>query len=154
MTEAVKLNKYGPVVAEVVSQRSGETYQVRKHLLTNALSCQCAGWRFSKSDPRSCKHTRAYRMNGSSAEINIPSSLDLPTRSTPRPAVQPMPAAFEAIDRVCRAELSVWLSSKRIDELRAALKLALGPHVLPVEAPATVVAPAAQPGIRRIVLAD
>ena len=39
--------------------RPGHFYTVKRHHQTGALSCDCPGWIYSKSDPRTCPHVRA-----------------------------------------------------------------------------------------------
>lgn len=148
MTDAAKVSKYGPVVAEVVSQRTGETYQVRRQINSGQLSCNCKAWAFSKG-MKACKHTRAFTFDG-------PAWSDQPVARvpTPRPVAQPVPAAFLAIERTCHASLAEYVPTGVILDLTKALKLALGPHLALAEPPATAVAPAVLPGVRRIVLAD
>jgi hypothetical protein len=47
------------VLAEVQSKSTGDTYQIRRGG-DDVTYCNCKGWIFSKSVPKSCKHLRAY----------------------------------------------------------------------------------------------
>lgn len=66
MTEADKIERYGPVVARVNSSRDlKKVYEVR--FRDGRYSCNCKGWIFSK-DCRHTKHCQAERITTEALE--------------------------------------------------------------------------------------
>jgi hypothetical protein len=43
-------------------QGSGDDdYEIKRHPTSGTVGCTCRGWRFSKKDPRTCRHLRDWR---------------------------------------------------------------------------------------------
>lgn len=55
-------------VAKFISQRSGETYLVKRNLKTGGISCNCRGWIYYKN----CKHTNYVKSNSFVELTDIP----------------------------------------------------------------------------------
>jgi hypothetical protein len=81
----VKEARYGPIVAIVNSRTEPDKrYEVRQK--NGTLSCQCPGWRFSKSLPRACRHTRATQLQGP-VQAMTPQAVTA-AKAAPSPTVQ------------------------------------------------------------------
>lgn len=57
--KAKNIGENGKVVAYVQSDNSLAVYPIRDN--KGSLSCECLGFRASKSNPKECKHIRRYR---------------------------------------------------------------------------------------------
>jgi len=36
------------------------TYEIKRHPETGTIGCTCLGWRFSRSNPRTCRHLAQF----------------------------------------------------------------------------------------------
>lgn len=130
MTDSAKTERYGPIVAEVESARTGDVYQIRLNG-DGRLSCNCKGWAFRKS----CKHTRAQTLD---------SVLDGLKQ-------QPSTEAEIACQAV-REALGVEITLARAAKLLTTLRARLGPSWAAGEA--TQPAPCPAFAVRRIRIDD
>lgn len=132
MTEDEKLERYGPVVAEVASSRDpSKKYQVRCSMLCGVpvYFCQCPGWAYRKS----CKHVDACKRNG----VTSPKAKE-------DPLVEAIEGAFSAngVELVGYFGIGWWMSkrAKVADYIRNTLDLAEPvEEVPPTERPIRVI---------------
>lgn len=54
------LKSTAELLAEMVSNSTGKTYQILKSSRDGKVYCDCPGWKFSKQSPKSCKHLVRY----------------------------------------------------------------------------------------------
>lgn len=54
------------VLQTISSKSSSAVYEIRKGG-DGAIYCTCPGWRFSKADPKTCKHLQGFQQIGSSS---------------------------------------------------------------------------------------
>ncbi len=96
MTEADKIQKYGPIVAKVNSNSDPDKiWDVR--MRGGVYNCGCKGWIFSKESPRSCRHTRAAQGKGP-----ISKTSSTKKTATTRPAAPTKSRWVQVIEQLFR----------------------------------------------------